>query len=160
VKVQSRDEYYLDIARQVSKESNCIRRQVGAVIVRESVVIARACNGTPAGVKPCSEGGCLRCQSGAVSGQEYEACLCTHAEQKAIAVAAKEGVSTEGGVLYCTLRPCLTCAMTCLESGIRHITYGDDILFAQDVEDAYRQLVVETGLVVAKLDSSDRLCPQ
>lgn len=159
MRVQNQDAYYLATARQVSKESNCMRRQVGAVIVREGAVIAKACNGTPAGVKPCSEGGCLRCQSRAVSGQEYEACLCIHAEQEAIALAAKKGISTDGAILYCTLRPCLTCAMTCLQSGIRHITYAEDILFSQDVEDAYRQLIVETGLVLAKLGSSDYLQP-
>jgi len=155
VTIQSQGRYYLDMARQVSKESNCIRRQVGAVIVRGTDVVAKAANGTPAGVKPCSEGGCLRCQSGAVSGQEYEACLCTHAEQKAIALAAKKGISTDEAVIYCTLRPCLTCAMICLESGIRHITYADDIIFSQDVEDAYRQLIAETGLVITRQGTSN-----
>lgn len=160
MRVQSRDKYYLDIAQEVSKESNCVRRQVGAVIVRGGVVVAKASNGTPAGVKPCSEGGCLRCQSGAVSGQEYEACLCTHAEQKAIARAAKNGESIDGALLYCTLRPCLTCAMACFESGIRHITYTQDITFARDVEHAYKQLVAETGLTVAKLRSKAHLRPK
>ena len=141
---------FMSMAWDVAQHSNCRRRKVGVTIVRDGAVVITAANGTPAGMTPCNEGGCLRCLSDAPSGELYDSCLCIHAEQVAIARATRTGVPTDGATLYCTLRPCLTCVKLCLEAGISKIVYDEEIQFTPDVEEAYKQFTKETGLSFAK----------
>jgi len=150
MKNSSLDQQFMGIALEVAKCSNCGRRKVGAVIVRDGRVIVEACNGTPAGMTPCNEGGCPRCLSETPQGQEYESCLCIHAEQAAIALAAQEGLKTVGATMYCTLRPCLTCVKLCLQAGIKQIIYYHDTEFLPDVEESYKQLVQQTGFTLIR----------
>jgi dCMP deaminase len=140
------DTYLLGKACEVAAESNCRRRKVGAVVVRDDAILVTACNGTPPGITPCNEGGCERCLSDIPSGESYDACLCQHAEQRAIANAARTGKSLDGSVLYCTLRPCVHCINICVAAGIKSIVYEDDIAFPKDVEDAY-QILVGSGVI-------------
>lgn len=141
---------FMSMAWDVAQQSNCRRRKVGAIIVRNGSVVSTASNGTPAGMTPCNRGGCLRCLSDTRSGELYDSCLCIHAEQAAIARATRTGVPTDGATLYCTLRPCLTCVKLCLEAGISSIVYDEEIQFTPDVEEAYEQFTKETGLSFAK----------
>ncbi|MCM2270454.1 MAG: dCMP deaminase family protein, partial [Thermoanaerobaculia bacterium] len=104
------DAYYLGIAQAVAARASCLRRQVGAVIVVDNAILATGYNGTPMGVTNCDQGGCPRCASDAPVGAGYDACICVHAEQNAIAFAARHGNATKGGTLYTTLRPCFGCA--------------------------------------------------
>ena len=143
---KSDTEKYMSVARDAARLSNCCRRAVGAVIVSSGAVIVSASNGTLEGVTPCNEGGCARCDSDVMSGGSYEPCLCTHAEQATVAKAARYGISTEGATMYCTLRPCLTCAKICLEAGIIGIIYEETIRFASDVESAYESLLQSNRL--------------
>ena len=148
------DSGFMDIAWKAAQRSNCRRRKVGVVIVLNGAVVITATNGTPAGMIPCNEGGCPRCLSDTPSGELYDSCLCIHAEQLAIAQAARTGLQTDGATLYCTLRPCLTCAKFCLEAGIKGIIYDESIQFSSDVEQAYEKLIQETGLHFTRYSNS------
>jgi len=140
------DEYYLGIARAVSARANCSRRQVGAVIVVHNAIIATGYNGTPIGVRNCSEGGCPRCASDAPTGAGYDACICVHAEQNAIVFAARHGNATNGGVLYTTLRPCFGCAKEVIQAGIRRIVFAQPFEYEPELEEVYRRLIRESGI--------------
>ena len=114
------NEYFLEIARTVAKRSNCIRAQVGAVIVgADKKIKATGYNGVPSKVISCMElGFCYRMKNNIPSGTRYETCRSIHAEQNAIIQAAKLGVSIEGATLYCTHQPCSICAKMIINSGI------------------------------------------
>jgi dCMP deaminase len=112
------DEYFMDIARQVATRSTCLRRQVGAIIVRDKRILCTGYNGPPRGIAHCDAVGCLREQLGIPSGQRQEICRGLHAEQNAIIQAALHGVSVEGGAIYITHQPCITCAKMIINAGI------------------------------------------
>lgn len=127
---------------------------MGVVIVLNGLVAITAANGTTIGMIPCNQGGCARCLSHTPSGELYDSCLCIHAEQLAVALAARAGVPTDGATLYCTLRPCLTCAKICLGAGIKEIVYDESIQFSSDVEQAYEKLIDRTGLQLSQYSNS------
>jgi len=112
------DEYFMDITRQVATRSTCLRRHVGAVVVRDKRILCTGYNGPPRGLSHCDEVGCLREQLAIPSGQRQEICRGLHAEQNAIIQAALHGVSVEGGTIYVTHQPCITCAKMIINSGI------------------------------------------
>ncbi len=146
------DRYFMNIAYNVSERSNCIRRQVGAVIVRDRNIISTGYNGTPMGVKNCYEGGCPRCASEAPSGTGLDTCLCVHAEQNAIAFAARHGARTEGGALFTTLRPCFGCLKESIQAGIVRIVYLEPYDYGAELEEVYQQLLKESGLEMVVLE--------
>jgi dCMP deaminase len=116
----------MEIAELVSSRSTCLRRQVGAVLVRDKQIIATGYNGAPRGVSHCLEVGCLREQLGIPSGERHEMCRGTHAEQNAIIQAAIHGVSTDGATLYCTHQPCILCAKMLINAGVRQVIFQGD----------------------------------
>ncbi len=111
----------MEIAELVSSRSTCLRRQVGAVLVRDKHIIATGYNGAPRGVSHCLEVGCLREKLGIPSGERHEMCRGTHAEQNAIIQAALHGVSTDGATLYCTHQPCILCAKMLINAGVKKV---------------------------------------
>jgi len=113
----------MDIARLVARRSTCLRRQVGAVLVKEKNILATGYNGTPSGITHCAEVGCLRQQLGVPSGERHELCRGLHAEQNAIIQAAKHGVNIAGSTLYCTNSPCSICSKMLINAGISRIVY-------------------------------------
>ena len=126
------DEYVMDMAVLTAKRSTCLRRQVGAVIVKDKHIIATGYNGAPRGVPHCDEkGGCLRQQLNVPSGERHELCRALHAEQNAIIQAATLGQSIEGGTIYVTNQPCVICAKMIINAGIRRIVvkegYPDEL---------------------------------
>jgi dCMP deaminase len=123
-----------------ARSSNCVRRAVGAVIVRQGKVISTGWNGVPEGKGDCREAGCPRCINGGDTGSGYETCICIHAEQRAIADAARRGVSTIDSTLYVNLRPCLQCLAIAKASGVREIFYGEDWKYSDEIEKVYRTL--------------------
>jgi dCMP deaminase len=134
---------FLQTAERVAQKSNCVRRRVGCVLIRDSSIVATGWNGvhtSPA--LDCVEAGCPRCRAAdTVTGIGYDRCLCVHAEQVAIAEAARNGVSLEGATLYNTLRPCLNCAASALIAGVRRIIYQTDWHYADtELEEAYARL--------------------
>ncbi|MHB1399060.1 MAG: deoxycytidylate deaminase [Trichloromonadaceae bacterium] len=117
------EEYFMDIARLVARRSTCLRRQVGALLVKEKNILATGYNGTPSGITHCAEVGCLRQQLGVPSGERHELCRGLHAEQNAIIQAAKHGVNIAGSTLYCTNSPCSICSKMLINAGIARIIY-------------------------------------
>ena len=120
------DEYFMSIARVVAARSNCIKRKVAAIIVKDKRVISTGYNGTPRGARNCNEGGCPRCNSMAESGTALEECLCSHGEENAITQAAYHGTSLKGAILYTTFAPCLLCTKMIINSGIAEVVYNQD----------------------------------
>lgn len=146
------DEYYLEIARAVAVRANCLRRQVGAVIVVDNAIIATGYNGTPVGVRNCCDGGCPRCASEAPPGAAYDSCICVHAEQNAIVFAARHGNATQGGTLYTTLRPCFGCLKESIQAGIREIVFAEPFAYDGELEEVYQRLVEESGIRLRRVE--------
>ncbi len=117
------DTYFMNIADVVSTRATCLKRQVGAVIVRDQQILATGYNGAPRGIKHGAEVGCLREQLRVPSGTHHELCRGLHAEQNAIIQAARNGVTTEGATLYCTFMPCIICAKMIINSGITRVVF-------------------------------------
>lgn len=120
------DEYFLQVAELVAKRSTCLRRQVGAVLVRDERIISTGYNGAPRGLRHCLETGCLRSKEAIPSGERYEMCRGVHAEQNAIINAAYYGVATQNSVLYCTNQPCIICARMIINAGIIRVVHRGD----------------------------------
>ena len=117
------NEYFMDITRLVARRSTCMRRQVGAVMVKQKNILATGYNGTPSGIKHCDVTGCLREQLNVPSGERHELCRGLHAEQNAIIQAARHGVNISGSILYCTNSPCIICTKMLINAGIRKVVY-------------------------------------
>ena len=115
--------YFMSIAGVAATRSNCSRRQVAAVIVRDCRIISTGYNGTPRGVRNCCDGGCPRCNSDVPSGTGLTECLCSHAEENAIVQAAYHGIAVKDAILYTTFSPCLQCAKMIINAGIREVIY-------------------------------------
>jgi len=118
-------EYFISITDLVSQRSTCLRRKVGAILVRDKRIIATGYNGAPAGITHCLDVGCLRERQGIPSGQRHELCRGLHAEQNAIIQAALHGVSVEGSTLYCTNMPCSICSKMLINARIEKIYYKE-----------------------------------
>lgn len=125
------DEYFMSIARVVSLRSNCLKRKVAAILVKDKRIIATGYNGTPRGVKNCNEGGCPRCSSLAPSGSQLEECLCSHAEENAITQSAYHGVNIKGATLYTTFSPCLLCSKMIINSGLTEVVFNHNYPLAE-----------------------------
>jgi dCMP deaminase len=117
------EEYFMEIARLVARRSTCLRRQVGAVVVKDKNILATGYNGTPSGIAHCSVVGCLRQKLGVPSGERHELCRGLHAEQNAIIQAAKHGVNIAEATLYCTNSPCIICSKMIINAGVKRIVY-------------------------------------
>ncbi|HEX7121524.1 MAG TPA: deaminase [Gemmatimonadaceae bacterium] len=141
------DEYFMNIARQVAARSNCMKRQVAAVIVRDRRIISTGYNGTPRGVKNCNEGGCPRCNSFSDSGKNLEECLCSHGEENAIVQAAYHGIAIKDATLYSTYSPCLLCSKMIINAGIKKVVYNE----AYPLNDTATRMLKEAGVELVKL---------
>ena len=119
------DTYFLDIVELVSKRSTCLRRAVGAGLVRDKRILATGYNGAPSKLQHCLDIGCLRDQLNVPSGERHELCRGLHAEQNAIIQAALHGVNTKDSTLYCTNHPCVICAKMIINAGIIRIVIRD-----------------------------------
>lgn len=142
------DEYFMKIAQVAALRSNCVKRKVAAVIVRDKRVISTGYNGTPRGTRNCYEGGCPRCNSLADSGTRLDECLCSHGEENAITQAAYHGVSVKDATLYTTFAPCLQCTKMIINAGIREVVYNQDY----PLNDTSFNLFREAGVVCRQLE--------
>lgn len=122
------DDYFMDMAEIASRRSTCLSRQVGAVIAKDNAVISTGYNGPAMGVKHCDElGGCRRrMMPDYKSGSYLEKCPASHAEQNAIALAARNGVATQGSTIYVTTFPCKDCMNSIINAGIKRVVTDDD----------------------------------
>lgn len=141
------DEYFMEVAQVTAKRSTCMRRSVGAVIVKDKHIMATGYNGMPTGIKHCEDrGGCLRQKLEVPSGQRHELCLALHAEQNAIIQAATMGQSIQGGTIYVTTQPCVICAKMIINAGIKRIVIGEGYPDELAIE-----ILEEAGLKLEKL---------
>lgn len=142
------DAYFMDIAHVVKTRSNCSRRQVAAVIVKDRRIISTGYNGTPRGVRNCCDGGCARCASDAPSGSGLGECICSHAEENSITQAAYHGISTKDATIYVTLSPCLMCAKMIINAGIREVVYDEEY----SVTEQTKAVLAEAGVKLRRLE--------
>jgi len=119
------NEYFLEVAKLVSKRSTCLRRSVGAVLVKDKRILATGYNGAPAGLEHCLDTGCLREKLKIPSGERHELCRALHAEQNALIQASLHGISVKDSVLYSTNQPCVICAKMIINAGIREIVIAE-----------------------------------
>lgn len=117
------DAYFMKLANEVATRTTCLRRAVGAVVVKDNRILATGYNGVPSGLAHCAEVGCLRQELGIPSGQRNEICRGLHAEQNAIIQAAKYGPVIEGAMIYVNTQPCVVCAKMIINAGIEEIVY-------------------------------------
>jgi dCMP deaminase len=143
------DNYFMDITCLVAKRATCLRRAVGAIIVKERRVLATGYNGAPSHVRHCAEVGCLREQLNVPSGERHELCRGIHAEQNAIIQAAYHGVSIKGADLFCTNLPCSICAKMIINAGIVRIVYQSG--YADSIS---KEMLAEAEVELVKLPSS------
>ena len=115
------DEYFLEMSTLVAKRSTCLRRMVGAVLVKDKRILATGYNGAPSGLPHCLEIGCLRQHLGIPSGERHELCRALHAEQNALIQASLHGISVKDSTLYTTTQPCVICAKMLINAGIKEI---------------------------------------
>jgi dCMP deaminase len=136
----------MEFARLAERRSTCLRRRVGAVVVRDRMVMATGYNGPPKGTRHCDTVGCLRDQLGVPSGQRHELCRGLHAEQNAIVQAAYHGVSIRGGTLYCTFRPCIICVKMIINAGLERVFFLGDY-----PDELAAGMAAEAGLAMRQL---------
>lgn len=142
------DEYFIEIVNVVKKRSTCIRRQVGALIVKDKRILTTGYNGAPTGLKHCEEIGCLREKLGVPSGQRHELCRALHAEQNAIVQAANSGVSIEGGTIYVTDQPCALCAKMIINAGLKRVVFCGDY-----PDQLSMDMLTEAGIQLEKFEA-------
>jgi len=135
------DDYFIDIAKHVATRSTCLRRHVGAIIVKDKRILSTGYNGAPRGLPHCEETGCLREELGIPSGERQEICRGLHAEQNAIIQAALHGVAIQGGQIYCTHQPCITCAKMIINAGIVRVVYVEKY-----PDELARSMLMEAGI--------------
>jgi len=139
--------YFMDITFLVAKRSTCLRRSVGAMVVKDKRILSTGYNGAPSGIKHCLETGCLRERLNIASGENHELCRGIHAEQNAIIQAAYHGVSIKGASLFCTNLPCSICAQMIINAGISRICYASGYADAMSEE-----MLREAGVDIVKVN--------
>jgi dCMP deaminase len=143
--------YFMDITALVAKRTTCLRRAVGAIIVKDKRILSTGYNGAPSHIRHCREVGCLREQLKVPSGQRHELCRGIHAEQNAIIQAAYHGVSIKGAMLYCTTQPCSICAKMIINAGITAIIYASGYADPMAIE-----MLEEAGVALIRFNGDDR----
>ena len=139
------DEYFMEMAHVVSKRSTCLRRNVGAILVKDKHILSTGYNGAPKGLKHCSEVGCLRENMDIPSGERHELCRGLHAEQNAIIQAAVFGVSITDSTLYCTSTPCVVCVKMLINAGVKEIIYSGEY-----PDDLAKKMLRESNLKIKR----------
>jgi len=140
------DEYFMQVADVVATRSTCLRRNIGAVIVRDKRILATGYNGAPTGLPHCSEIGCIKERLHIPSGERQELCRALHAEQNAIVQAARYGTVIEGASIYTTTEPCSMCAKMIINAGIRRVVYREEY-----PDPLSRELLSGAGVSVEKV---------
>lgn len=133
----------MDITRLVATRSTCLRRQVGAILVKDRNILATGYNGVPSGISHCDESGCLRERLKVPSGERHELCRGLHAEQNAIIQAARHGINIDRATLYCTTMPCIICTKMLINAGITTVIYAEGY-----ADDLAREMISESGITV------------
>ena len=140
------DTYFMQIATEVSTRSTCVRRNVGAILVRDRRILSTGYNGVPHGIEHCDARGCLREDAGVPSGERHELCRGLHAEMNAMLQAAVHGVSVVGATCYSTSHPCSLCVKMLINCGIERIVAREEY-----PDELAKELLTESGIVLTVL---------
>lgn len=146
------DAYFMRMAELAATRSNCMKRSVGCIIVKDKRVVATGYNGTAKGLINCCDGGCPRCNKNSRCGEGLETCLCLHAEDNALLEAGR--VRCDGATLYCTHAPCLGCSIKLIQCGIGRIVYAKEYSIAHDATHLLRQAGVTLDKFLHDLPTS------
>ncbi|KAG0242110.1 Deoxycytidine monophosphate (dCMP) deaminase [Mortierella sp. GBA43] len=136
------DSYFMYLANLAARRSNCMKRRVGCVLVRDKRVIATGYNGTPKNMRNCNDGGCPRCNQATPCGQGLDRCLCMHAEENALLEAGRERIGS-GSIIYCNTCPCLGCAIKIVQVGVSQVVYSESYGMDDLTADVFRTAGVE-----------------
>lgn len=121
------DEYFIEIVNVVKKRSTCKRRQVGALIVQDNMIVSMGYNGAPKTLEHCIDiERCRREELNVPSGQRHEICIGLHAEQNSIIQASNSGTKLNGATMYVTHHPCIICSKMIINSGIKKVVYSEE----------------------------------
>ena len=134
----SQDEYFMKIAEVVKERSGCIKRKVGAVLVKDNRILSSGYNQTSKGYINCENGGCSRCSSNSKPGENLDECLCVHAEINCVLSCALEGVSTKGSTLYTTFSCCIYCCKELINAGITEVVYKEEYPGIEKVKELFK----------------------
>ncbi|ORY32217.1 cytidine deaminase-like protein [Naematelia encephala] len=140
------DTYFMTLASLASHRSNCMKRRVGALLVRSKRILSTGYNGTPRGTKNCNQGGCSRCNGTSRGGESLATCLCLHAEENALLEAGRERIGTDS-VLYCNTCPCLTCSVKIVQCGVREVVYNQ----SYSMDELSATVLKEGGVILRQL---------
>jgi dCMP deaminase len=146
------DSYFMEITKLAASRSTCLRRNVGATIIKDKHIISSGYNGVPSRIPHCGSPGypCLRNEMNIPSGQRQELCRGLHAEQNAIIQAALHGVSTKGATLYCTHQPCITCSKMIINAGIVRIVFEGEY-----PDELARKMLADSGIEISIFKNND-----
>ena len=133
---------FMDLAEHIATWSSCLRRQVGAIVVKDKRIMTTGYNGAPTGVKTCIEKGfCIRNEKNISSGTHAEICYAAHAER----------ISLKGCVLYCTHQPCVVCAKMIINAGIK------EVIFKEGYPDDFSiEICHEAGVKLTKYEELEK----
>jgi dCMP deaminase len=138
------DKYFITIAQLTSERSNCIKRRVGCILVKDYRILSLGYNGTPKGTQNCFEGGCLRCSNTVVPGTHLDLCMCLHAEENAILFLSKSELC--GSVMYVTLMPCISCVKKIIQCGIAKVIYLES--YCNEIDIKSKDILEKSGIVI------------
>lgn len=144
------DEYFLEIAHLTSKRSNCIRRKVGCIIVKDTRILSLGYNGTPRGTLNCFQGGCDRCMSlhqSTLCGSQLDLCMCLHAEENALLFVGQNDLM--GATMYVTLVPCVSCTKKVLQCGLKRVVYSDS--YNKEIEQLSLKMLKNNGIDIKQM---------
>ena len=144
------DDYFMKITRLVSERATCVKRKVGALVVKDNRILSTGYNGAPKGMKHCGEVGCIRREMSVPSGQRHELCRGLHAEQNAIIQAAWHGVRIEGSTMYCTYQPCVICVKMMINAGMKRLVFSGSY-----PDELAASMLVESKLEVTRIESAE-----
>jgi dCMP deaminase len=143
------DEYFMTMACLTSLRSNCIRRKVGSIVVKDNKVLSMGYNGTPIGMVNCCDGGCIRCNKLDVEpGTGLDMCMCLHAEENAIMYVGKHKL--QGSTIYCTLIPCIGCLKKLIQCGVKRIVHKDD--YNDQLDQICTTLCQQNNIIINKIE--------
>lgn len=144
----NKEKYFMEIAKLVKERSTCLRRKVGAVLVKDNHIISTGYNGAPSKIKHCKETGCYRKENKIKSGKKPEFCRAVHAEINCIIQCAIHGTAIEGETkIYCTNFPCISCLKAIINAKIKELIYIKGYYMENNIK---KQLIKESKLTIKK----------
>lgn len=147
------DEYFVSISLLTKNRSNCIKRKVGCIIVKDNRILSLGYNGTPINTKNCYEGGCKRCfdqynkkDKKDISGKALDLCMCLHAEENALLFINKNDLVDS--TMYVTLIPCIGCVKKILQCKIKRIVYIEN--YSPEIDNLSKKILKENNIILLK----------